>query len=146
MSEFWLGLVAQAVAQYDHWTELVGQLLTGSHLLVALALGALPVLVAVLSRSAADTVASALFVLLAFTIGREGEEALALALYGTACIMGLHGLVEARRQRHVNSIKTEVAKMRGEMAVFLDALDRRARSVDEAHGKIVESRLGRELA
>lgn len=97
----------------------------------ALVLLALPLLLALLSRNAQQVLVTLLLALLALVLLRRAELDLALVLYGVAWLSTLHAVPNRDLRRRLEASTADLARLRRDISVYLEALDRRSRELDK---------------
>jgi hypothetical protein len=136
MTEYWPAFLGY----FDMIPTLFANALASEDWRIGLALLAIPLVGAILSRSGFAVLAVGTTLLAALFAARTGSPIGALAGYSTALVAIFLGLIDQARQQRIRALSHELAQMRIEMNGFLNGIEKRSRLLDEHSARMAEKR------
>lgn len=114
----------------DQTAAVLGRALSGADGFATLAAIALPLLLALLTRSRAHMLAAAMLAVLAIVLARQHAPALALLVYGLGFSVAALGFPIRRTELQIADLQQDLQQVHREMATFLAGLDSRSKALD----------------
>ncbi|HTM76945.1 MAG TPA: hypothetical protein VL133_04900 [Devosia sp.] len=114
----------------DQTATVLGRALSGGDGLATLSAVALPLLLALTTRSRAHVLAALVLVVLAVMLARQQASTLALLIYGLGFSVASLGFPVRRTELQILMMQRNIQQVHREMATFLAGLDSRSKALD----------------